>query len=332
MEETELGQALIESMQEALDGERLNNAWRKYPHVERLENDEVEGLLLFPELWVEPKIDGANASILKDSKGILRAAKRSQVLGDGVDFRGLVAYTYENQEKFLKFFELYPNTIIYGEWLVKHTISWYRPLAYNKFYAFDVLDLNTGYFWRPDIRLERLGALEINQVIPIAKVPGPAISTDDAERLQRYADLNRFLIDETDKVGEGVVIKAFNGDIPYVNKYGRTTWAKIVRQEFKEQNTVAMGIGEVAFKEKPEQKFVDQFVTEGRVEKLKQKIMSEHGTGWQSKYIPEILGKIYYDVFSEELWGYIKKERVNAIDFKVLQQLTILRTKLILGL
>jgi hypothetical protein len=303
--------------------------WFKYMHVERLDSQEVEGLLEMPEIFVEPKIDGANASIHVDNNGKLRAAKRTQVLGDGHDFRGLTVYLEVHKERFLKFFEKYPNTIIYGEWLVKHTINYYREGSWNKFYAFDILDLNTGNFIRPDKRVEMLREFEIEMVVPICKINGPIVSKDI---IQKYVDQNKFLIDEPDKIGEGVVFKAFNGDQPYRNRFARTTWGKVVRQEFKEKNYVAMGMPEIELPQLKEKLFAETFITPGRVEKCKQKICDDRGTGWDSKYIGDLLRVVYRDAFEEELWSFVKEEKVQALDFKMLGTLCVLRAKRILGL
>jgi len=276
-------------------------------------------------------VHNSNASVLRKN-GSLNVAKRSQIIGEGDDFRGLKTHIQTNANNFNKFFDKHPNTIVYGEFLIKHTIGFYRPQAFNKFYAFDILDLETNRFLRPDTRVEFLKEFDINLVPPLAKIKGPISGDDHIERLQQMANSNKYLIDETDKVGEGIVIKSFNNDIPYTNKYGRTTWGKIVRQEFKEAHSVEMGVADLSFKEQKEQIFSEIFVTEGRIEKIKQKIMFEKGTRWDSKYIGELLGRVYNDVFTEELWGFVKKEKIVNINFKTLNQMVIIRTKQILGL
>jgi len=307
--------------------------WTKYPHIERIDSEEVQGLLELDNLWIEPKIDGANASVLMDENGVLRAAKRSGVLDTDADFRGLLAYTYENQDKFLKFFEKYPRHIIYGEWLVKHTVWFYRENAWRKFYAYDILDLDNNKFYDPETRVKMLAECEINQIAPIVKLKGPLITDAHIQQLEWYMNNNRYLIDEKDKFGEGIVIKGFSSDLkPYVNKYGRTTWLKMVKQEFKEKHVIMMGAPEKEMKTDSERIFAETFVTSGRVEKIKEKICDDKGTGWQSKYIGELLGRVYNDVFTEELWGFVKKNKIKAIDFKTLNQYVVLRTKKVIGL
>ena len=111
--------------------------WVKYQHIERLDKDniEVEGLLDGP-VYIQPKIDGSNASVWKEADG-LHFGKRSQAMGEGDDNRGVKA-KYQNDQRYIDFFNEHPDVILYGEWLVKHTISSYLADAWNKLYIFDV--------------------------------------------------------------------------------------------------------------------------------------------------------------------------------------------------
>jgi hypothetical protein len=82
----------------------------------------------------------------------------------------------------------------------------------------------------------------------------------------------------------------------------------------------------------PEEIFIEQFVTPARVEKIKQKIMTDKNTGWQTQYIGELLGRVWYDIFQEELWSFVKNGRIKSFDFKIANQLCIIKTKQIIGL
>lgn len=310
----------------------MTNIWKKYPHIERLNSEEVEGLLELPDIWVEPKIDGANASVFLDEQGRLRVAKRTATIPEDQDFRGLYKYVLSEKENYLNFFKKYPNTIIYGEWLIKHSIKDYRLSAWNKLYAFDILNTETQQFYCVDKRIEMLKEFNILQIVPLVRLQGPIISEINLELLNSYVDKNKFLIDD-DKIGEGIVIKAFNTNgKPFINKYGRCTWAKIVRQEFKELNGIEMGVNERQAMQDNELLFISTFVTKGRLDKIKQKIMDNHNTGWQSNYIGELLGRVWHDIFTEELWGFVKNNRVKNFNFKVANKYCTLTTKQLMGL
>jgi len=49
--------------------------------------------------------------------------------------------------------------------------------------------------------------------------------------------------------------------------------------------------------------------------------------GWSSKYIPRLLGIVFYDLVNEELWNIIKKKKNPTINFKTLNILTVLKIK-----
>ena len=304
--------------------------WFQYMHIERLDSQEVEGLLSMPEIWIEPKLDGCNVSLFLDDGGILQVAKRSQVLGEGHDLRGVKIYVANHMDRYLNFFNKYPNTILYGEMLVKHTVSWYRESAWNQVYIFDILDLRFDRFVKPSRRVEMLREFDITQIEPLVKLEGPLLN--DSTVLQDILKSNRFLIDEPDRIGEGIVIKAFSGDQPYRNQYGRTTWGKIVTEAFKEKQKRPPRYLQIKEPAEHENFFAETFITIGRVEKCKQKIMDDKGTGWDSRYIGDLLRRVYADALQEELLGFIREEKVEALNFKTLGTACVMRAKKLLGL
>lgn len=301
--------------------------WIKYPHLERLDSEEVEGILEFPNLSIEPKIDGANASVFL-SDGEVKTAKRTAILSNEDSFNGFQAHVKEQEGKFRALLTELPNHIVYGEWLVKHTVSWYRPEAYGKFYAYDLYDAQTRNFLPPETRISLLQKHDILQVQPLAFLKGPVTE----ESLDKFLDSNRFLIDEPGKLGEGFVIKAFKDGKQYTNKFGRSCWAKKVRQAFKDIHGLAMGGLDKELPLAPEKLFADAYVTEGRIEKLKQKILETKGTGWRAAYTGEILGRVYHEVFNEELWSFVSKNKIKNISFKDLNYFVIAKAKELLGL
>ena len=313
--------------------ETQNTIWKKYPHIIRLDDPDAAELLLMPNIWVEPKIDGANASILIDYQGVLRAAKRSQVLGNGVEFKGLVAHTYENQDRFMAFFAKYPQHVIYGEWLVPHTLRCYRESAWNKFYAFDIKDLTSGRFYDPETRVHMLSEFDINQVPPMARLDGPLVTEKQLQHLQYYANNNRFLIDDPNTVGEGVIIKAFSADGESFKVCGHRTWAKIVRQEFREKNNIAFNSPHIKSEVVWEMVFVDTFVTEGRVKKIQAKVLDNRNSEiWENKYLPELFNRVELDLFEEELCRFVSKNKIGKWNFKDARTYMIVKIKTFLGI
>ena len=100
--------------------------FRSYPKIHRLGKEETDGILDGP-VTVQEKIDGANVSIwIKD--GVVRCGSRTRELEEG--FNGFVDAVKANK-KLAEWLEQFPTNRLYGEWLVKHTIT-YPDEAYKK--------------------------------------------------------------------------------------------------------------------------------------------------------------------------------------------------------
>lgn len=321
----------------------------KYHHVERLGNDEVEGVL-DGRAFVFPKIDGTNASLWAED-GELKAGSRNRSLETGAkDNAGFYEWALQSPqlERFTEYFTQNPTLRLYGEWLVPHTLKAYRDEAWREFYVFDVgedTDCETcegkglftdeyvsnvkcricngaGTFTRlvsfEDYSpyLEELGIT----YIPPLRILREARESDVYDLLSQ----NFYLMpDGSESVGEGLVIKNYD----YRNKYGRQTWGKVVRQEFKEQHVTNMGAPELGAY--GIETIIIETLTKSMVGKVIAKIQLEEDTGWKSQYIPRLLGTVYHDFITEELWDLLKTYKQPRIDFKYLQRLTTQRIKML---
>lgn len=293
--------------------------WVKYQHIERLDKDniEVEGLLDGP-VYIQPKIDGSNASVWKEADG-LHFGKRSQAMGEGDDNRGVKA-KYQNDARYLEFFNQHPDVILYGEWLVKHTISSYLADAWNKLYIFDVCreDAEGNIIeWIPyetySVWLDKLG---IEYIPMMAVLENPTI-----EGISKLTEENHYLLPEG-QIGEGIVVKRYD----YTNPYGRTTWGKIVRSEFKTKSRSAFKGNEDCIEVQiVEDVFSPEFV-------LKEYAKIKEIPGLDSKtIIPRTIATIPYVFITEEIGTILKKYKRPTIDFKKLCRLCESRVKEYLG-
>lgn len=291
----------------------------KYQHVQRLDPDnvEVQGLLDGP-VYIQPKIDGTNTSVWKEADG-LHFGKRSQAMGEGDDNRGVKA-KYQNDQRYIDFFNEHPDVILYGEWLVKHTISSYLADAWNKLYIFDVCkeDADGNIIeWIPYEEYSAwLSAYGIEYIPVIAYLTKPTI-----EGLKDYVENNHYLLPEG-QIGEGIVIKRYD----YVNPYGRTTWGKIVRSEFKNKSRSAFKGNEDCIEVQiVEDMFTPEFV-------LKEYAKIKEIPGLDSKaIIPRTIATIPYVFITEEIGTILKKYKRPTIDFKKLCRLCESRVKEYLG-
>ena len=302
----------------------------RYPHLCKFGNREVENIE-FGITHVFPKLDGSNASVWCKDTGFpewwrfrdsndsptLAFGSRNRILSKDSDNQGFAVYA-EKDERLNKFFTRLSNCnyILYGEWLVPHTIKTYREDAWRKFWIFDVYDRTTGKFLPYDVYKPLLEEFSLD-FIPCIK----AFKNGSWENFMHEAQNNAgFLLPEGNK-GEGIVIKNYN----WTNSYQQVTWAKIVLAEFKDQFHSVMGHNttEVASNA---QFICNKACTEALIEKEYSKIVVENN-GWQSRYIPRLLHTVFYSVVTEELWSCLKEIKYGLVNFKELQQLCILKIK-----
>lgn len=291
--------------------------FRKYQHIERYGTTEVEGIEL-GKCYVFPKIDGTNSSVWMDS-GMIKAGSRNRELSLDSDNAGF----YRNiigDGRIRDYLLKHPTHRLFGEWLVPHSLKTYRDDAWRKFYVFDVCvdaDNEVGLEYLPyDIYKPLLEEFGIDYLAPLR-----IIKNGTLEDFLRCCEENTVLIKDGSGVGEGVVIKNYD----FYNKYRRQTWAKIVTSEFKDKHRKEMG-APIKENRLVEEAIVVQFVTRAFVEKEYSKMVTEND-GWRSKMIPQLLGRVFHELISEEMWNILKAHKNPTINFKVLNAFTIAKIK-----
>lgn len=289
----------------------------KYVHLERIGTNEVDGIEI-GLTYVFPKLDGTNGQVWRDEVGKIQAGSRNRVLSADADNAGFFAWV-QDQENIRLYLDAHPHHTLYGEWLVPHSLKTYRDDAWRRFYVFDVLDQTTGAFKHYENYKDGLEAFGVEYLAPIAQVRNG--STD---HYLKCLDKNTYLIRDGEGVGEGVVIKNYN----WQNKFGRVTWAKLVTNEFREKHTKAMGVPEIGGKIL-EEKIVDEFVSDHLVKKVHAKIATEND-GWQSKFIGQLLGRVWHDLITEEMFEILKRHKNPKIDFSAMVRLCNARVKSIM--
>lgn len=130
---------------------------KHYLDISRIkENDETEltenntGCFeIGDHINISVKIDGANSSIKLGDDGKLIAFSRKNELTYSNTLRGF--WNYVQLLDTSKFKDL-GNRILFGEWLVSHTVKYY-PESYNKWYVYDLYDLDTEQ-WLPQTEVK----------------------------------------------------------------------------------------------------------------------------------------------------------------------------------
>lgn len=287
----------------------------KYMHLERYGNTPVDGIEV-GITHIFPKLDGTNASVWLGDDGYIKGGSRNRTLSLENDNAGFYNYAIR-EETLVNYVHNFPNNILYGEWLVPHTLKTYRGDCWRKFYVFDVWN-GERYLpydlYRP--QMEEFGI----EYIPCTTI-GKNISFD---QLLECVKKNTLYVEDGQGIGEGIVIKNYD----YYNKFGQQVWAKIVNDDFKVEHYKAMGANEVGGK-MLEEKIAVEFVTKAMVDKVVAKI--DLDTGWSSKSIPRLLGMVWYDLITEEMHEIIKTYKNPKIDFQVLNRMTIQRIKQLRG-
>lgn len=305
--------------------------FKKYQHLERWGNTPVNGIELGGELLVFPKLDGTNASIWLDSDKKVCCGSRNRELSAEADNAGFYKWVHSEgvvQEAIHKYLERYPAHRLFGEWLVPHSIKTYNETAWRRFYVFDVAidkdeasieheTSDTMIYLHFDMWERAAEECRLLYIPPIARMKHPTY-----EQLIKVAKDATFCVETGKGSGEGIVIKNYG----FKNRFGRTTFAKIVTNEFKEAQNKKFGTPVIGAKKMVEEEIVDKFVTKSLCEKELAKIENEPD-GFTGKSIPKLLNTIYYSLITEEIWEILKKFKDPTINFKTLKHFTFTKVK-----
>ena len=288
----------------------------KYQHIETFGSDEVEAIER-GTVHLFPKIDGTNASVWYDERG-LHFGSRSREITPDDDNQGFAAWASQS-DALKEYFNRFGHHRLYGEWLVPHTLKGYREDAWRRFYVFDVtVGEGDDHEYLPYDRYQPLvEQCGIDYVTLMAVCENATL-----DQFIRALDANTFLMQDGKGAGEGVVLKNYS----YRNKYGRVTWAKLVRAEFKDKHRRTMGVPIIKGTKLVEEELTVVYCTDAFVKKEHGKIVAEK-EGWSSRYIPELLGRVWHAFVTEHTWAMVKTKKNPTIDYKVLQQMVVARAK-----
>ena len=144
----------------------------------------------------------------------------------------------------------------------------------------------------------------------------------------KVANENTFLLEGTDTLGEGVVIRRDN----YINCYGRYAVAKYVREDFRPDTPKVkrvIQVGEV------EHDFINRYLTQSELEKAKAKTALACGEEYvpgNGKFIGMFLNLLWKDILEENIVDFCKRAKNPQIDFAALNSLIKTEGRKFLGL
>lgn len=267
---------------------------KKYMDIERLKDKYVDGFQPGDYIIIQEKIDGANFSIRYD-EGVnsVKAFSRNKPLNLSNNLRGAWEWSQRLNENLVQ--EVLGNTLIlFGEWLVSHTIV-YPDDRYQNAYFYDVWDTETEKYLTQDKVKYIVERLRLNYV-PVF-YEGEFVSWEHLKQFVGRTDFGG-------ESGEGIVVKNMtrlndsNTRLPF--------YTKIVADKFAEKKSVKEFDESKLERRALLQTIVESVVTEGRVRKLVQKMVDgglipedwdEHNMGDIAKNIGR---EVYYDCIKEE--------------------------------
>lgn len=298
--------------------------YRPYQHVEKIGTTATDGILN-GTVYLSYKIDGTNGCVyLSDDGQSLSFGSRRVELSFVDDNRGFVAMMtndktiYDNLKCYLM---MYPDRIIYGEWLVPVTIKRYKEDAWKHFYIFDIFDTTTGRYVNYDDYKDDLDMLGLKYIPIIAKLTNPTF--DD---VKSYFDkTGDFLI--ASGLGEGIVIKNYD----FVNRDGKQIWAKALVEDFYgEKKKIRTQNHENKIEHLTEHKIVQKFLTPEFVHKEFSKFKEIKGD-WKSSYIGESLNYIFIEFYRDNWELILKSFKVLVVDFNALRRIVSQEVKNVLN-
>ena len=270
---------------------------KKYKDIERLKDKYAPAFKAGEHITITEKIDGANASIVVNEDGTLTACSRRNELNQDNTLQGFYGFV-QTLDASIVSAALTSRYILFGEWLVKHTIR-YPEDKMKQFYVFDVFDTETEQYMPWDF------TKQIAEFIGLKTVPvfydGPFISWEHIYSFVGKTEMGG------EPTGEGVVIKSQDR---LDNKFsGTPEYVKIVAKEFSEvhQSKPQKEIdpAKIAAKQAAED-LAATIVTARRVEKAIQKLVEdgivpedwdEKSLGVIAKHLPRA---VYNDCVKEE--------------------------------
>jgi len=275
----------------------------KYIHIQRLgtvENNElVENLDL--ECYVEEKIDGACGEFFDD---LIRKetvfGSRNRPLVSGLE-NGQFKSNIEWVKNRINGVSLNKDYIYYGEYIKEHTIK-YDFDNLPKFIGFDIKEKGGTFLSREEKEKE---FKRIN--IPIV----PLLFTGFVKELNIDNLIGKSIFDPSVTM-EGIVIKTNK-----LNRFNRPVYAKIVREEFKEENKKVFGEG---LTKTGACHTVEKYLTPSRVNKEIHRLIYEENLKLNRSLMKFLPINICNEILTEEITEIFKNEK--EIDFKKFKQLT----------
>lgn len=270
--------------------------FKKYIDIERIKEKYANVFTKGEHITITEKIDGSNASIWVEN-GEVKAGSRKQVLRADNTLNGFYDFVMTLPADILKDI-LEEKYIIFGEWLVKHTVK-YPEDKLKTFYVFDVWNRETEQYM-PWVFTKQIAEFLGLKLVPLF-YDGEFTSWEEHMKLVGKTEMGG------EPCGEGIVIKSQDR---LDNKFsGTPAYLKIVAEKFSEVHDAHPKKPvdpETLAKREADKILAETIVTERRVVKCIEKFIDngEFPAEWDEKnlgQLAKILPKaVYADCVKEE--------------------------------
>ena len=287
--------------------------FKKYIDIERLGHEDNKDIFLSGDdtILCEEKVDGGcGCAWVEDYVVHFGSRNRDLTLeNDTKMFAGFQIQLHEHLNYLArKGIFLNPDYIYYFEWMAKHTINYTNApfiIGFDIRLKRSINNSDTGLFLGREAREQEFNRLGIENV--------PLVWRGTVKELR---ELNiRELIPKSkyfDGFAEGLVIKNYCRKHPHGN---HQLYAKIVRDEFKEDNRAVFG--NVRNKNSDTSKIVEEFCTDARIRKAVLHFTDE-GEKLELKLMAKVPTYVIKDILKEEFSTIFDKYKF--LDFKEMKQ------------
>lgn len=231
---------------------------KKYMDITRLGHKTTIGVLNEGDhIVIQEKLDGANASFRRVGNELVAFSRNHQLTAEN-NLGGFYEFV-RNLE-----ISIGEGLIFFGEWLNPHKVKY--PEHQKKFFLYDIYDI-TNNRYLPFATVKVIGeSLGLN-IIPVF-YEGEYISFEHLQSFVGKTMLGGKLGDID--TGEGIVVK----NVDYTDRFGNQIFVKLVTDAFREvQKQKAPKDPKVELTQ--EAVFVEQTVTDARIEKFLHKFVDE---------------------------------------------------------
>lgn len=298
-----------------MDSNRKSKDFHKYQHIIRLGEPEVEGIL-DGTVYCFPKLDGTQRQIYMYEDELVIAGHDGLLPEKNKEGHEI----YENDQRFIRFFQKYSNLRLFGEYLIPHELRFYKDSAWRKIYIFDVAerigeDRSGQSIW---------GYLTYEQYAPMLEEFGIdyielAVKLENPTEGQILDLYNKSgWLTEGANIGEGFVIKNYN----FRAYNGRTLWAKVVWREYPD---IKKKLGEAKqtysnyLKSLPvEDKILREYLTKSFLEKEYYKLIDVVNIE-DDHFEQRFMNNTYKTLLEEEIYHIVKKYKSPTINFEYLK-------------